>query len=618
MNKRVLSVWLAVFALGQVCFWRGEWFYLSHPGLYLDPDYQGIFFSSLIHGANPLYVKLVLIAYHLGSLLLLPMMWLVAQRQTALSRTRDYSGNYIGKKEFQKILANYQRYERRKVWKVRMVDRNRIWVGVDLLTGEDVYLSGEAIFKGIVIIGAQGMGKTSRYFKVIIKQLALDTLNKTSFVIFTLKAEDSLDFYRYLKKLGHDCLTWAMCNVVDLALNRLGAIQRNVLHGLLQSAALATGLGSRDPFWLNASLTRMVEYLINLTQIGLAPTLGNAYEQFRTEVAAAGDDARMDQSLLETLNAPLNATTDAGTRVSVLYSPNHGGGLHSGPLYAAANSRFREITPSGFEERRTGDGPQLFPPGLYEVPAGVRLPFDWSQLLRPLSVILPPPGRSKPELFALNLIKMSLLSWISEDIASPDSKLLETDPSNRFRLVLAQDEGHAFLALESKDGNQGVTDTQALAENRQAGQVNILATQSPSRLNKTTKDKLDDFLSVNSSYFFLGVNGEEKERVLKIIGQVDVTRIRRSYGRSEDSPDRTVGPNGQLKAQSTRANVSETIHEERQHFISSELYSQFREGMALHMAQGKPHRVIYCPLHVKVRITTKRPWCKGLRGRLAA
>ncbi|CAM2009615.1 hypothetical protein [Acanthopleuribacter pedis] len=617
MIRRVVTVWLVVFALGQACFWHEDLFFLRHPGVYLAPGYRGIFFSSLVHAANPVYVKLVVASYHLGSLLLLPMLLMIARRQAALSRTRDYSGNFIGKKEFHKILATYQKLERRKRWRIAMIDRNRIWVGVDLLTGEDVYLSGEDIFKGIVIIGAQGMGKTSRFFKVIIKQLALDALHKTSFIIYTLKAEDSLDFYGYLKKLGHDCLTWAMCNVVDLALNRLGALQRNVLHGLLQSSALATGLGSRDPFWLNSSLTRMVEYLINLTQIGRAPTLGNAYEHFRAEVAAAGDDARMDQSLLETLNAPLGATTDAGTRVSVLYSPNHGGGLHSGPLYAAANSRFREITKNGFEERRTGNDPQLFPAGLYEVPAGVRLPFDWSQLLRPLSVILPPPGRSKPELFALNLIKMSLLAWISEDIASPDSKLLQTNPAHRHRLVLAQDEGHAFLALESKDGNHGVTDTQALAENRQAGQVNILATQSPSRLNKTTKDKLDDFLSVNSNYFFMGVNGEEKEKVLKIIGQVDVTRIRRSYGRSEDSPDRTVGPNGQLKAQSTRANVSETIHEERQNFISSELYSQFREGMALHMAQGKRHRVIYCPLHVRVRITTAKPWWQRPAGWLA-
>ena len=403
------------------------------------------------------------------------MMLLVACERNALSRKRDYTGNYIGKAEFETIMKNYRRFERRKVWTVRLIDRNRIWVGVDLLTGENVYLSGEQIFKGILIIGAQGTGKTSRFFKAMLKQLAMDPKNNTSFVVFTLKGEDSLELGRYLRMLGQHCMSWAMCNVVDLAMNHLGGLQKAVLQSLLQSTALASGLGSKDPFWLNASIARMVELLMQLSQERRPTTLGNAFTRFREQVAQSGDDARMEQSLVETLASALGATTDAGTRVSVLHSPNHGGGLHRGPLFAAAHSRFREITSDGVIEHETGEEPQQFPDGLYELPAGVRLPFDWQALLRPLSV--PPPGKSKPKLFCLNLIKMSLLNWISEDIARPDSLLLKKRPEDRHRIVLAQDEGHNFLALEPPGVDIGISDTRGLAENRQGGEVSIIATQ---------------------------------------------------------------------------------------------------------------------------------------------
>jgi hypothetical protein len=235
----------------------------------------------------------------------------------------------------------------------------------------------------------------------------------------------------------------------------------------------------------------------------------------------------------------------------------------------------------------------------------VRLPFDWETLLQPLSVILPPPGNSKPELFCLNLIKLSLLGWIAGDMASPDSRLLQRNPADRHRIVLAQDEGHNFLALEAPGFAGGMNDTRALAEQRQAGLVSILATQSPSRLNKTTKDKLDDFLGVNGNYFFLGVNGQEREKVLRIVGQVEVRRINRSYGRSENSEARTVGTRGDLRTPRIRANVNETVHREQTDFLSIERYGLFREGMAIHVAQGQRHRVVYCPPHTRLQLVVQ-------------
>lgn len=606
-KNRTILIWFVIFMVGQALFIRNDLYYLKNPGVYMDAQYSGLFFASLVHAGEPIYVKSSIVMFHVGSLLILPMFLMMVKRRVSLTRKRDYIGNHIGKTEFQRILKNYKKYEKRKHWYVTVSDRNRIWVGVDLLTGEDVYMQGEQIFKGTIIIGGQGTGKTSRYFKAMIKQLAFDPKNLTSFLVFTLKSEDSIEFGDYLKALNIPCIPWGMCNILDLALNRMGGHQKSTLQGLLQSAALATGLGSRDPFWLNGSISRLVDHLMALGKDSKPPTLGNAFDRFRNQVESSGDDARMEQSLLETVHSALGATTDAATRVSVLHSPNYGGGLHLGPLYAAANSTFREIKPEGTLTHTTGEQPEMFPHGLYEVPGNVRLPFDWYRLLAPMSLILPPPGNSKPELFCLNFIKMSLLSWISNDISSSNSKLLKTAPADRHRIVLAMDEGHNFLALEPPDGASGISDTRSLAENRQGGQVNILATQSPSRLNKSNKEKLDDFLSVNSNYIFLGVNGEERDKVLKIVGKVKITKIVRSYGRSEDSSERTVSSNGQLNASSTRANVSESIKEETTDFISSELYGQFKEGMSIHATQGKQHRVIYCPLHHKIRLKPLKP-----------
>jgi hypothetical protein len=62
-----------------------------------------------------------------------------------------------------------------------------------------------------------------------------------------------------------------------------------------------------------------------------------------------------------------------------------------------------------------------------------------------LSLILPPPGNSKPELFCLNLIKISLLGWIAGDMASPDSRLLQRNPGGN-----GKEPGHPQLLIDAR------------------------------------------------------------------------------------------------------------------------------------------------------------------------
>ena len=599
MRSAVLILWLLALAAGLAGFQRWERRVAAMPGAALDPGYRGLFFSSLVYGVRPRYARAALAALALGGLSLLPMGLALARRRASFQRGRDYAGNCVGPAETRRALANFARLEKRRRWPVRMTDRNAVWVGVDLLTLEDVYLEGEQLFQGILIIGGQGTGKTSRYFKTILNQLALDPAKRTAFVMFTLKNEDSQAFQDELTGLGQASVPWAMSNLLDLAVDRAGSLEPGKLQGLLQGAALAAGLGSKqDPFWLNASIRRLVTAVYALSREGGAPTLGQAYARFIEEVAAKGADARMDQSLVETLSAALAGMTDPSSRAAALYSPCRPGGLHLGPLYAAAGAAVRQRTPAGWRERRLGDRAELLPQGLYEVPPSARLSYDWGLLLRPLSFILPPPGAGKGERFALNLVKQSLLSWIADDIAAPGSRLLRTKPADRFRIVLAQDECQNFLAL----AGEGMTDVKALQEHRQAGLVSIGASQALSALAKGSREQNEAFLAVNGTALYLGVAGPERRRVLEAVGKVKVRRIRRSYGRSEESGARGADAKGGLQARRLRANVTESIHEEQAEFISAEDYARLPAGAAILTVRGRRHRLVYCPYHNRVRI----------------
>ncbi len=571
---RIIAVWLVLVIVGETLYWHSEHRYVRQPGVYLSTDYRGIHFSDMIYGAKPGYAWLHTLALHAGAIALLPALILASRQQ----RPRDVDGNIVTHRDWRMILRNYQRCVGRKRWQLPTRGRNDIWLGVDLLTMQPVLLRGEAIFQGLMIIGQQGIGKTSRFFKAILTQLAED--QKTSFVNFTLKQRDGQDIWRFLEGHGIAVLPWSMGNLVHLAIDRHGAYGHSRLEALLQAAGWASGLGSeREPFWCDTSMTHIARILLEQIAKGEDPTLGSAFEIFETWVAKHSRDDRMYQGLLETLRAALSSMGNPADRVCILYAQRDGG-LHRGLLHARAGAELRELTEHGAIRHRLEQA-MMLPQGLYLLEPGTRRPLAWKVLLQPYSLMLPPAGGSKADKFALNFIKSSLFAWISDDMASEMPRLLVRDPRKRHRIVLAMDECHNFI------GHHGVySDAKALAEYRESGLVYLGATQSLTRLRQGEQAK--HLLSVIGTYIFLRVSGREPSHILDLLGQIGVRRIRRQYGLSEAD---------QAKGKRNRANVSESVETRSERFIAEDLYRQFRPGMAIAALPGEPMRVIYCPYH---------------------
>jgi len=592
-----LALWLP-FAVAALYVLAQERFFLANPGVYAEVSYRGLFFSTFLF-ARPFYVRAIVVFVLFGILLLYPATFHFLKTSARYTPGRDYAGNVIGPRELRYIRIRFQTLERQRVWKLPPLPRNKVWVGVDVLSGEDVFLTGEQLFTGMLIIGKQGSGKTSRWFKVILKQLARDGARKTAFVVFSLKQKDAGEFSSLLTDFGITVQPWSMCNLLDLAVDQNGGMAPATIEAILQSAAQASGLKSeRDPFWLDTAIAKLVDTLTDMNRSGRYPSLGVAYQLWEREIealAARGADPKMEKGQFQTLAPALGPLRDPSARATLLHSPMEDGGFHYGPLCVARNKSFRRFTQAGIETLQTGNEPGFFPHGAYELPPGARIPFDFGHLLRPTSLILPPPGGSKAERFALNFIKAALFRWIAADMASPhESRLLCRDPDERHRTVLALDEAHNFLS----PGSAAFGDTKALQEFREAGLVSLAATQSLSALKQgTATTAWETYLSVIGSFFFLPVSGKERQVVIDFIGKVNRKSLRQSFSRSQRQ-----GPSSGLLGSGHQDGYSESLQTDEAPFITPEIYGRLPDGTALFVTQGEPHRVVYCPYHTKVTL----------------
>ena len=587
-----LVFWVPYTAFTLYCL-APERAYLSQPGLYAEPDYRGLYFSTLVTARLP-YARAAMACTLLGVLIGYPAMVHLLASAQKFTPSPEYSGNLIGEREVRYIRKQFKTLEQRTLWKIPKGPRNQVWVGIDILTGEDVFLDGEQIFTGMMIIGKQGSGKTSRWFKVILKQLARDPIDKTAVLVFTLKRQDATELSTFLQQLDLQVRPWSMCNLLDLATDASGGLPPATVEAILQAAAQATGLKSeRDPFWLDTAINKLVETIGMLCRTDGFATLGRAYQYWADEIEGiekAGREAKMEKGQFATVAPALDPMRNPSSRVSLLHSPAQDGGFHLGPLYAAPHSLIRRFTEQGIELIQTGASAQYLPFGAYELTPGARLPFDWRLLLAPTSLILPPPGGSKAERFALNVIKAALFSWISADMADPHhSALLCRDALQRRRIVLALDEAHNFVTT----ANASCSDTRALQEFREAGLVSLAATQSLSALKKGSQTDWETYLSVNGAYFFLPVSGKERQLVIDFIGKVGRRTVRKSFARSQTTGPRTTG---------YRDSYTESLQVEEAPYITPELYGQLPDGVAIHVTHGRPHRVVYCPYHTKVAL----------------
>jgi len=572
---KTMILWLILVSVSLGFYWKSEGYYILNPGLYLSIEYRGVHVSDLIYSQRS-YALLNTFVLHVGAVAMLPGL-ILSKRKI---RQRDVQGNIITPSDWKLIMDNYRKVTGRKHWPVSS-DRNKIFLGVDLLTLEDVFMEGEDIFQGTMIIGQQGIGKTSRFFKSMLAQL-VDP--KTSFCVFSLKSTDSTDIKSFLTTLGCTITPWSMGNIVQLALDKNGSYSQSRLAALLQSTGWASDLGSeREPFWLDTSMVHIAQILLDEIAKGKDPTLGTAFRTFEKWVQTQTRDDRMYQGLLETLRSSLSPMSLPADRVAVLYSQT--GGLHMGTLHARAGDVV-ELTSAGPMTHHL-DKPTTLPYALYMLDPAIRRPFSWPGLLEPTtSIILPPAGSSKADRFALNYIKSSLFSWISDDMASANPLLLRRDPQDRHRIVLALDEAHNFVAFKGT-----FSDARALAEFRESGLVYIGATQSMAQLQRGEQAK--HFTSLIGTYLFLRVSGSETAKIIDFVGKIGVQKIRRTYGLSETDS---------VKGISKKGNVSESVDRTSESFIPEDLYRKFLPGMAITIQPGRDHKVIYCPYHSQLEV----------------
>lgn len=568
--------WLLLWALALVWLvgWPEHWM--------IDVAYQAplyIRYSSLGWSGVTLF-GLMGLAHAVGS-----------RRVTA--RGKEYEGHVVRDHEMALIEERFAAWERMKQWQIQRSDRNQVWIGRSLLTGEDVFLEKEDLFKGMVIIGAAGTGKTSRYMKVVAKQLMDD--DRTSFLYFSLKAEDAAEFKDWLANADRKALCWSMASLIDLTRSNSGALEPGKFSALVEGAMHSLGHLSNDKFWTSTFTSHLLEYVTQLAFTHEAD-FGSAYRWFHETIQGKKNVTQLEQSLLATGRAIFQDFTHPMSRVALLYAPRPGG-IHVGPLYLKPGRKARCLLTGRIH---FGEQTMLLPSGVYEVPRGARAPWSWEQILQGYSFILPPPGSaSSGELFALNLIKQSALAWIAEDVASADSRLLRRDAADRHRLVFLQDEGHNFINLEGQ-----FNDIMALQQFRQAGFVSILASQSFSAFRKSKIAEINDNLFANlGCQIYLAVQGKERKAVIETIGKCKMKRLERNYSRSQrhSGRDAAMDDEGNVMAAGPSVSVTENVRETESDFITAEDYKRLPAGVAICVRQAQRDDVIYCPYHDRVR-----------------
>ncbi len=541
---------------------------------------------------SPLYIKISSIV--LSGVLGLGFMGLyhALRIRRTTKRGKDYEGHVVRAHEMQLILERTELWNAIKSWKIPRTDRNQVWIGRSLLTGKDVYLNKEDLFKGILVIGSAGTGKTARYMKTVAKQLLDD--DKSSFLYFALKAEDAIEFKDWLKDGGQKPLCWSMSSLVDLTREPSGAIEPGRFTALVEGAMHALGHLSNDKFWTSTFNSHLLEHVMALSMDGSAD-FGSAYARYAATISGKPNPTQLEQSLLATGRAIFQDYASPVSRVHLLYAPSPGG-VHVGPLYLARGHRARNLQT---REIHFAAEAMLLPSGVYEVPRGGRMPWTWDLMRQGYSFILPPPGSaSSAEIFALNLIKQSAFAWIAEDVGSPNSQLLKRDAEDRHRLIFLQDEGHNFVTLEGQ-----FNDIMALQQFRQAGLVNILASQSFSAFRKSKNAEINDNFFANlGCQIYLSVQGKERESVIKTIGKCRMKRLERNYSRSQrhGGRDAAMDDAGNLMASGPTVSVAENVREIETEFITAEDFKRLPGGVSVCVRQEHFDDVIFCPYHDRV------------------
>lgn len=456
--------------------------------------------------------------------------------------------------------------------------RNQVFLGWEVFAGKPVYLEGEDLFKGILVLGAPGTGKTMRVYKSLMHQLELDP--RTASLYFTLKGSDKEAFADMLANLGKPMLALEEMNLVELAYHPNLGLLKDLAASMVAAGLNACKLATSEPFWAFAAANALAESLVALPED--ARDLPTALDRCRALAHASGNKTAMSyaESLLPVVE-PLKGFTAAALRF------NRRAGLCKGPLFLKPFATCKLIQNRQVRIIKTESQGKVLPylpekDSFYEINSSVCQGIPWAEMQTGLSFLLPPSNNTLPFTFGISLIKQAFLQWMQREMAKPESNILVGDPLKRFRYVLAMDEGHNFLNL----GKMGVSDQKALKEMRQAGLVYVLCTQNPDAL-KAGRDE-ESLLANLNTFLTFKVAPSEMESVLKLFGKFAIRKSRVSLSES------VRGQDGKLQA-------TQAIQETKETFIDPSVWRELPEGVAiLSRPDGKP-MLVYCPFYDRVQ-----------------
>lgn len=458
-------------------------------------------------------------------------------------------------------------------------DRNKVFLGWEVFSGDPVYLDGEDLFKGLLILGAPGTGKTQRVYRSMLHQLEMDP--KTGSLYFTLKGEDRKGFQEFLEGLAKEHYLIEDVGLLELAEHPTLGFLKDLAASLIAAGIEGCGLATGEKFWAFAAANGLAESLAAIPEEEREITAG--LDRMKAIANATGNKTAQSyaESLLPAID-PFKGFTAASLRF------NRKEGLVKGPVFIKPGKSIRRIE-DGEECVVSGGENGFIAPalteGFYEVEQGASGGVPWGILQKGCSLLLPPSNNTMAFTFGLNLLKQSFLQWLQRETARSGSGILIGDPAKRNRFVLAQDEGHNFLNL----GGMGVSDGKALQEMRQAGLVYILATQSMKAL-KRGSEEMGLLANLNNLIVFK-VAHVEMEAVTRLLGKIKVrhSRVSLSEGRKGQR---------EMGLQTTQA-----ITEQSEKYIEESTWRELPDGVAIvSRSDGKPH-LVYCPFydHIQFR-----------------
>ncbi len=430
--------------------------------------------------------------------------------------------------------------------------RDHLFIGFDAVTGEEVRLEGEAVFRSTLVFGATGSGKTKRAAHLINRQLFRDPLGTAIF--FSLKKGDAEEVASMAREEG-----WDVHSIRSVNLLTLFETWSDLSFGL-KMGLRAAGYRSRESFWADRAIMLLKTKASEMYKTDGNARMGTIISEIMEELtqeARQGGNVKIDLIAISDFGAYFQDFMDPLTSCRWLFD--------AGP---------EDYVPDGQGGIEKGK------------------PVDWSILSKPKQLlIIPPIGASRTGVVAATALKFALYLWFDKN------KTLQPDPTRRRRFNLIQDEGDNFLLTSDKGG---IDDGYAAKTWREFGYASWCYTQSPEFLKLAMgSEKCRAYIGVIGNTLSFALPDVEVEQFVKGLPTYDyVQRSINLNRRSNHYQDHESLLTGNLLV--TRG---ETLSHSRGPWITGEFFQKLPSGCCVLQQAGKVPRVVWAPYYDHVDFT---------------